>query len=75
MVFDYRGQLKTGDIILHTWSSFPGEKSCILTFTIICHYVKSCVNVNTNFKFSTQCVCVWNYKFWVEQHSIIVATV
>uniref|UniRef100_A0AAR2K8K1 Phosphatidylinositol 4,5-bisphosphate 3-kinase catalytic subunit beta isoform n=2 Tax=Pygocentrus nattereri TaxID=42514 RepID=A0AAR2K8K1_PYGNA len=25
MVFDYRGQLKTGDIILHTWSSFPDE--------------------------------------------------
>ncbi|KAL0973388.1 hypothetical protein UPYG_G00202800 [Umbra pygmaea] len=25
MVFDYRGQLKTGDIILHCWSSFPDE--------------------------------------------------
>lgn len=25
MVFDYRGQLKTGDIVLHTWSSFPDE--------------------------------------------------
>ncbi|MBN3300650.1 PK3CB kinase, partial [Amia calva] len=25
MVFDYRGQLKTGDIILHSWSSFPDE--------------------------------------------------
>uniref|UniRef100_A0A8B9JB66 phosphatidylinositol-4,5-bisphosphate 3-kinase n=1 Tax=Astyanax mexicanus TaxID=7994 RepID=A0A8B9JB66_ASTMX len=25
MVFDYRGHLKTGDIILHTWSSFPDE--------------------------------------------------
>ncbi|XP_066508546.1 phosphatidylinositol 4,5-bisphosphate 3-kinase catalytic subunit beta isoform-like isoform X1 [Hoplias malabaricus] len=25
MVFDYKGQLKTGDIILHTWSSFPDE--------------------------------------------------
>ncbi|XP_072525419.1 phosphatidylinositol 4,5-bisphosphate 3-kinase catalytic subunit beta isoform isoform X2 [Salminus brasiliensis] len=25
MVFDYRGQLKTGDDILHTWSSFPDE--------------------------------------------------
>uniref|UniRef100_A0AAX7USE0 phosphatidylinositol-4,5-bisphosphate 3-kinase n=1 Tax=Astatotilapia calliptera TaxID=8154 RepID=A0AAX7USE0_ASTCA len=24
MVFDYKGQLKTGDIILHCWSSFPG---------------------------------------------------
>uniref|UniRef100_A0A667X834 phosphatidylinositol-4,5-bisphosphate 3-kinase n=1 Tax=Myripristis murdjan TaxID=586833 RepID=A0A667X834_9TELE len=23
MVFDYKGQLKTGDIILHSWSSFP----------------------------------------------------
>uniref|UniRef100_A0AAY5EJM9 Phosphatidylinositol-4,5-bisphosphate 3-kinase n=1 Tax=Electrophorus electricus TaxID=8005 RepID=A0AAY5EJM9_ELEEL len=25
MVFDYRGQMKTGDITLHTWSSFPDE--------------------------------------------------
>uniref|UniRef100_A0A673ZG00 Phosphatidylinositol 4,5-bisphosphate 3-kinase catalytic subunit beta isoform n=1 Tax=Salmo trutta TaxID=8032 RepID=A0A673ZG00_SALTR len=25
MVFDYKGQLKTGDIILHSWSSFPDE--------------------------------------------------
>uniref|UniRef100_A0A8C6KWU6 phosphatidylinositol-4,5-bisphosphate 3-kinase n=1 Tax=Nothobranchius furzeri TaxID=105023 RepID=A0A8C6KWU6_NOTFU len=25
MVFDYRGQLKTGDVILHCWSSFPDE--------------------------------------------------
>ncbi|TRY58059.1 hypothetical protein DNTS_022708 [Danionella cerebrum] len=25
MVFDYRGQLKTGDIILHCWPSFPDE--------------------------------------------------
>ncbi|XP_062843396.1 phosphatidylinositol 4,5-bisphosphate 3-kinase catalytic subunit beta isoform [Trichomycterus rosablanca] len=25
MVFDYKGQLRTGDIILHTWSSFPDE--------------------------------------------------
>lgn len=25
MVFDYKGQLKTGDIILHCWSSFPGQ--------------------------------------------------
>ncbi|XP_057206445.1 phosphatidylinositol 4,5-bisphosphate 3-kinase catalytic subunit beta isoform isoform X1 [Triplophysa rosa] len=25
MVFDYRGQLKTGDIVLHCWSSFPDE--------------------------------------------------
>uniref|UniRef100_A0A672LAG1 phosphatidylinositol-4,5-bisphosphate 3-kinase n=1 Tax=Sinocyclocheilus grahami TaxID=75366 RepID=A0A672LAG1_SINGR len=25
MVFDYRGQLKTGDIILHCWTSFPDE--------------------------------------------------
>ncbi|XP_051521595.1 phosphatidylinositol 4,5-bisphosphate 3-kinase catalytic subunit beta isoform-like isoform X2 [Myxocyprinus asiaticus] len=25
MVFNYRGQLKTGDIILHCWSSFPDE--------------------------------------------------
>uniref|UniRef100_A0A8D0ABM1 Phosphatidylinositol-4,5-bisphosphate 3-kinase catalytic subunit beta n=1 Tax=Sander lucioperca TaxID=283035 RepID=A0A8D0ABM1_SANLU len=25
MVFDYKGQLKTGDIILHCWSSFPDE--------------------------------------------------
>ncbi|XP_065137966.1 phosphatidylinositol 4,5-bisphosphate 3-kinase catalytic subunit beta isoform isoform X2 [Paramisgurnus dabryanus] len=25
MVFDYRGQLKTGDMILHCWSSFPDE--------------------------------------------------
>lgn len=24
MVFDYKGQLKTGDITLHCWSSFPG---------------------------------------------------
>ncbi|KAM6932970.1 phosphatidylinositol 4,5-bisphosphate 3-kinase catalytic subunit beta isoform [Xenentodon cancila] len=25
MVFDYKGQLKIGDIILHCWSSFPDE--------------------------------------------------
>lgn len=25
MVFDYKGQLKTGEIILHCWSSFPGK--------------------------------------------------
>uniref|UniRef100_A0A6Q2Y407 phosphatidylinositol-4,5-bisphosphate 3-kinase n=1 Tax=Esox lucius TaxID=8010 RepID=A0A6Q2Y407_ESOLU len=25
MVFDYKGQLKTGDITLHSWSSFPDE--------------------------------------------------
>ncbi|XP_029026989.1 phosphatidylinositol 4,5-bisphosphate 3-kinase catalytic subunit beta isoform [Betta splendens] len=25
MVFDYKGQLKTGDNILHCWSSFPDE--------------------------------------------------
>uniref|UniRef100_A0A673X0P1 Phosphatidylinositol 4,5-bisphosphate 3-kinase catalytic subunit beta isoform n=1 Tax=Salmo trutta TaxID=8032 RepID=A0A673X0P1_SALTR len=25
MLFDYKGQLKTGDIILHSWSSFPDE--------------------------------------------------
>ncbi|MEQ2270636.1 Phosphatidylinositol 4,5-bisphosphate 3-kinase catalytic subunit beta isoform, partial [Xenotaenia resolanae] len=25
MVFDYKGQLKTGDDILHCWSSFPDE--------------------------------------------------
>ncbi|KAM9318223.1 phosphatidylinositol 4,5-bisphosphate 3-kinase catalytic subunit beta isoform 2-T2 [Pholidichthys leucotaenia] len=25
MVFDYKGQLKTGHIILHCWSSFPDE--------------------------------------------------
>uniref|UniRef100_A0A8C7Z4R8 phosphatidylinositol-4,5-bisphosphate 3-kinase n=1 Tax=Oryzias sinensis TaxID=183150 RepID=A0A8C7Z4R8_9TELE len=25
MVFDYKGQLKTGDMILHCWSSFPDE--------------------------------------------------
>ncbi|XP_037320033.2 phosphatidylinositol 4,5-bisphosphate 3-kinase catalytic subunit beta isoform [Pungitius pungitius] len=25
MVFDYKGQLKTGDIVLHCWSSFPDE--------------------------------------------------
>ncbi|XP_072318072.1 phosphatidylinositol 4,5-bisphosphate 3-kinase catalytic subunit beta isoform [Eucyclogobius newberryi] len=25
MVFDYKGHLKTGDIILHCWSSFPDE--------------------------------------------------
>ncbi|XP_041850415.1 phosphatidylinositol 4,5-bisphosphate 3-kinase catalytic subunit beta isoform [Melanotaenia boesemani] len=25
MVFDYKGQLKTGEIILHCWSSFPDE--------------------------------------------------
>ncbi|KAA0702252.1 Phosphatidylinositol 4,5-bisphosphate 3-kinase catalytic subunit beta isoform [Triplophysa tibetana] len=25
MVFDYRGHLKTGDIVLHCWSSFPDE--------------------------------------------------
>ncbi|XP_072469635.1 phosphatidylinositol 4,5-bisphosphate 3-kinase catalytic subunit beta isoform isoform X2 [Notamacropus eugenii] len=25
MVFDFKGQLKTGDIILHSWSSFPDE--------------------------------------------------
>ncbi|XP_056138942.1 phosphatidylinositol 4,5-bisphosphate 3-kinase catalytic subunit beta isoform isoform X2 [Lampris incognitus] len=25
MVFDYKGQLRTGDIILHSWSSFPDE--------------------------------------------------
>ncbi len=27
MVFDYKGQLKTGDIILHCWSSFPGTQT------------------------------------------------
>lgn len=27
MVFDYRGQLKTGDIVLHCWSSFPGKNT------------------------------------------------
>ncbi|XP_011813612.1 PREDICTED: phosphatidylinositol 4,5-bisphosphate 3-kinase catalytic subunit beta isoform [Colobus angolensis palliatus] len=25
MVFDFKGQLRTGDIMLHSWSSFPGE--------------------------------------------------
>ncbi|KAG7249946.1 hypothetical protein CRUP_006929, partial [Coryphaenoides rupestris] len=25
MVFDYKGQLKTGDVVLHSWSSFPDE--------------------------------------------------
>lgn len=25
MVFDFKGQLKTGDLLLHSWSSFPGE--------------------------------------------------
>lgn len=25
MVFDYKGHLKTGDINLHCWSSFPGN--------------------------------------------------
>ncbi|XP_063061973.1 phosphatidylinositol 4,5-bisphosphate 3-kinase catalytic subunit beta isoform [Engraulis encrasicolus] len=25
MVFDYKGHLKTGDILLHCWSSFPDE--------------------------------------------------
>ncbi|XP_061492720.1 phosphatidylinositol 4,5-bisphosphate 3-kinase catalytic subunit beta isoform isoform X2 [Rhineura floridana] len=25
MVFDFKGQLKTGDLILHSWSSFPDE--------------------------------------------------
>uniref|UniRef100_A0A4X2KQJ3 phosphatidylinositol-4,5-bisphosphate 3-kinase n=1 Tax=Vombatus ursinus TaxID=29139 RepID=A0A4X2KQJ3_VOMUR len=25
MVFDFKGQLKAGDIILHSWSSFPDE--------------------------------------------------
>uniref|UniRef100_G3VA95 phosphatidylinositol-4,5-bisphosphate 3-kinase n=1 Tax=Sarcophilus harrisii TaxID=9305 RepID=G3VA95_SARHA len=25
MVFDFKGQLKSGDIILHSWSSFPDE--------------------------------------------------
>ncbi|XP_041119907.1 phosphatidylinositol 4,5-bisphosphate 3-kinase catalytic subunit beta isoform-like [Polyodon spathula] len=25
MVFDYRGQMKTGEIVLHSWSSFPDE--------------------------------------------------
>uniref|UniRef100_A0A2I2YNX7 Phosphatidylinositol 4,5-bisphosphate 3-kinase catalytic subunit beta isoform n=1 Tax=Gorilla gorilla gorilla TaxID=9595 RepID=A0A2I2YNX7_GORGO len=25
MVFDFKGQLRTGDIILHSWSSFPDE--------------------------------------------------
>uniref|UniRef100_A0A671VUJ5 phosphatidylinositol-4,5-bisphosphate 3-kinase n=1 Tax=Sparus aurata TaxID=8175 RepID=A0A671VUJ5_SPAAU len=25
MVFDYKGQLKTGELILHCWSSFPDE--------------------------------------------------
>ncbi|KAH0623997.1 hypothetical protein JD844_007246 [Phrynosoma platyrhinos] len=24
MVFDFKGQLKTGDFVLHSWSSFPG---------------------------------------------------
>lgn len=30
MVFDYKGQLKTGDIILHSWSSFPGMKMHVI---------------------------------------------
>ena len=25
MVFDFKGQLRSGDIILHSWSSFPGK--------------------------------------------------
>lgn len=25
MVFDFKGQLKTGDFVLHSWSSFPGK--------------------------------------------------
>ncbi|XP_058043660.1 phosphatidylinositol 4,5-bisphosphate 3-kinase catalytic subunit beta isoform [Ahaetulla prasina] len=25
MVFDFKGQLKTGDLLLHSWSSFPDE--------------------------------------------------
>ncbi|KAG8135936.1 putative Phosphatidylinositol-45-bisphosphate 3-kinase catalytic subunit beta isoform protein [Naja naja] len=25
MIFDFKGQLKTGDLLLHSWSSFPGE--------------------------------------------------
>ncbi len=31
MVFDYKGQLKTGDIILHCWSSFPGKQTHLRT--------------------------------------------
>lgn len=34
MVFDYRGQLKTGDIVLHCWSSFPGENSQTLILSL-----------------------------------------
>lgn len=25
MVFDFKGQLRSGDVILHSWSSFPDE--------------------------------------------------
>jgi phosphatidylinositol-4,5-bisphosphate 3-kinase len=25
MVFDFKGQLRSGDVILHSWSSFPGK--------------------------------------------------
>lgn len=25
MVFDFKGQLRSGDVVLHSWSSFPGK--------------------------------------------------
>uniref|UniRef100_A0A8C7MET4 phosphatidylinositol-4,5-bisphosphate 3-kinase n=1 Tax=Oncorhynchus kisutch TaxID=8019 RepID=A0A8C7MET4_ONCKI len=40
MVFDYKGQLKTGDIILHSWSSFPDELEEI-SLTVVMSYSRS----------------------------------
>lgn len=62
MVFDYKGQLKTGDIILHCWSSFPGihmhQHNCgYIIFHCSCAWVKGAPPV---------CVCVsharWTWR-------------
>jgi hypothetical protein len=44
MVFDFKGQLRSGDVILHSWSSFPG-KICFLFFVFCFFFLVS----NTGF--------------------------
>uniref|UniRef100_A0A673ICN1 phosphatidylinositol-4,5-bisphosphate 3-kinase n=1 Tax=Sinocyclocheilus rhinocerous TaxID=307959 RepID=A0A673ICN1_9TELE len=58
MVFDYRGQLKTGDIILHCWTSFPDELEEMLNpiGTIQTNpYTENATELHINFpEYSTQ---------------------
>uniref|UniRef100_A0A673IC43 phosphatidylinositol-4,5-bisphosphate 3-kinase n=1 Tax=Sinocyclocheilus rhinocerous TaxID=307959 RepID=A0A673IC43_9TELE len=82
MVFDYRGQLKTGDIILHCWTSFPGEKTHMLNpiGTIQTNpYTENATELHINFpEYSTQPVVFPAFdkgrggkKFYIELKEIM----